>query len=195
MKKGGLRVFVFLITFLTVLLLSALVLAGCKDLFHPPEASEGTEPPLVSGVTVDPGTASVEKGATQRFTAEVAVGGSALQSVLWDILEPHAAGTVISPTGFLTVDLNESATKLTIMATSTADNSKNGTAVVNIGATVQPPSVASVTVSPKTVSMGKGGVQKFNADVAVTGGAAKSVLWEIAEIGRASCRERVFLSV
>jgi hypothetical protein len=177
MEKGGRQVFVSLIV---VLVLPVLALAGCKALFHP-EDPEETNPPLVSGITVSPKTVSVEKGATQKFNADVAVSGGAVQSIIWEIVESHAEGTLISATGFLTVDLNESASKLTVMATSTADNSKTGTAVVTIGAAVQPPSVESVTVSPETVSMGKGGTQTFNADVEVTGGADKSVIWEIAE--------------
>jgi formylglycine-generating enzyme required for sulfatase activity len=88
----------------------------------------------VSSVTVSPATKVVIKGGTQPFTAVVVGTGYPAQDVTWTV--NSSAGTTIDLTGgLLTVASGETATSLTVTATSTVDTGKSGTATV----TVSPP--------------------------------------------------------
>lgn len=82
--------------------------------------------PSVTSVTVSPATASVEVGDTQQFTATVTVQNGASQTVTWSV--DGTDSNVVN--GLLTVGANETATALTITATSTFDGTKKGTAAV-----------------------------------------------------------------
>jgi hypothetical protein len=152
--------------FLNTLLM---VLAGCDDgiaaLFH------GPEPTTVAVVTVSPATANVAKGGTQTFTATVTGNNNPTQTVTWSV--DGGAGASISAGGVLTVAASESAERLTVRATSTADTAKSGTAEVTI------PTVQGVTVSPPTASLAKGGTATFSAVVTGTGNPAQTVTWSV----------------
>lgn len=87
--------------------------------------------PTVTGVTVDPATASVTKGQTAQFTANVVTADYAPKTVVWSV---NSALSTIDQTGKLTVAGNETATTLTVTATSTYDTSKSGTATVTVPA-------------------------------------------------------------
>lgn len=84
--------------------------------------------PSVTSVTVSPATASVEVGDTQQFTATVTVQNGASQTVTWSV--DGTDSNVVN--GLLTVGANETATALTITATSTFDGTKKGTAAVTV---------------------------------------------------------------
>ena len=84
----------------------------------------------VSSVTVSPATASVEKGATKSFTAAVTGTGNPAQTVTWDVEGETSVLTTINASGVLVVGSDETATTLTVRATSTADTTKSGTATV-----------------------------------------------------------------
>jgi formylglycine-generating enzyme required for sulfatase activity len=131
-----------------------------------------TDPPTVSTVTVSPGTANVVKGGTQTFTAVVTGTGSPAQTVTWTV-SGGGAGTAISAAGVLSVAANETATSLTVTATSTVDTTKSGTAAVTV------PAVSAVTVSPGTANVVKGGTQTFTAVVTGTGSPAQTVTWTL----------------
>jgi formylglycine-generating enzyme required for sulfatase activity len=94
--------------------------------------------PVVIGVTVSPATATVVKGGTQTFTAEVTGIGVPVRTVIWAV-SGGGTGTAISNTGVLTVAAGETATSLTVTATSMMDISKSGTATVTVVAAVLPP--------------------------------------------------------
>ena len=96
----------------------------------------GTTPTVIS-VTVSPNTATVTKGSKQSFTASVTGTGNPAQTVEWKVTG-GIAGTTIAATGELSVATNETATTLTVMATSTVDNSKSGTATVTVTITLSP---------------------------------------------------------
>jgi endo-1,4-beta-xylanase len=90
----------------------------------------------VTSVTVSPATASVAKGATKTFTATVAGTNNPAQTVTWSIVQTGKnSGTTINSSGLLTVAAAETLTSLTVKATSTADNTKSGTAAVTITGT------------------------------------------------------------
>ena len=127
------------------------------------------------GVTVSPATPNVVKGTTQQFTATVS--GTTAQTVTWTV-EGGGDGTGISAGGLLSVGANETATTLTVKATSTADPSKFGTATVTVYAsTDELPSVSNVTVSPTTATVPKGGTRQFTA--VVSGTTAQTVTWTV----------------
>jgi hypothetical protein len=89
--------------------------------------------PTVTGVTVSPASASVVKGDSRTFTATVAGTGAPSQVVTWSVSGNNNGGTTIgSATGLLTVASGETATTLTVTATSTYDNSKSGAATVTV---------------------------------------------------------------
>jgi len=121
--------------------------------------------PEVINVTVTPATASVEKGATHQFAANVSVQGGADQAVTWSV-SGGVTGTSIATDGTLTVATDETATTLTVTATSTADNTKTGTATVAV--TDVPVTTYAVTVTGGT----GGGDYAVGATVTVTAGTA-----------------------
>jgi uncharacterized repeat protein (TIGR02543 family) len=90
--------------------------------------------PSVTGVTVGPPTVSVAKGITQTFTATVS--GNKLEethkTVNWTVTGGTKAATAIAANGLLTIADDETATSLTVKATSTVDNTKSGTATVTV---------------------------------------------------------------
>jgi uncharacterized repeat protein (TIGR02543 family) len=93
----------------------------------------GTSPAVLS-VAVTPAAVAVQKGYAQPFSATVTVQGNAAQTVAWSVIG-GAAGTSISATGLLTVVASETASRLTVRATSTVDAAKYGEATVKVSST------------------------------------------------------------
>ena len=139
--------------------------------------------PSVTGVTVNPGSASVARSGTQTFTATVNGTNSPPQGVTWSIDQTgRHAQTTINSGGVLTVAALENTATLTIRATSTLDPSRSGTAIV----TVLIPTVTGVTVNPATVGIERGRTQTFTATVNGANNPAQGVTWSIVEPGRHS---------
>ena len=94
--------------------------------------------PTITGVTVSPATTSVAKGGSKQFTATVY--GTKLEeadkAVNWTVTGSAKAGTVIAADGTLTIADDETATNLTVKATSAIDNTKSGMATVTVTAMV-----------------------------------------------------------
>jgi len=88
--------------------------------------------PAVISVTVSPSTPTVKKGTTQQFAANVMVAGDASTSVTWSISGHNLTATGVSASGLLTIAAGETATTLTVRATSVFDNTKFGTATVTV---------------------------------------------------------------
>lgn len=84
-------------------------------------------------VSVSPDSASVQKGATQQFTASVSMLPGASEEVTWSVAGSSAEGTAIDASGLLTVAADETSTTLTVTATSVFDATKAGTATVAVG--------------------------------------------------------------
>ena len=93
--------------------------------------------PTVTSVAVNPATASVAKGGSKSFTATVTGTNSPARTVTWTV-EGGTAST-IDASGNLSVAANETASTLTVRATSTVDTSKSGTATVTVTASPIPP--------------------------------------------------------
>jgi hypothetical protein len=84
-------------------------------------------------------------------------------------------GTSIAADGTLTVDQDETASTLTVLATSTVDKNQYGEATV----TVLPITVTSVTVSPASAEVGKGEDKQFTAVVSGAHNPPQTVTWTV----------------
>jgi hypothetical protein len=118
----------------------ALLLAGCNLLgdSDTPTPEPGPAPkPAVISVTVTSSTPTVTLGGSRDFVATVEVTDGAAQTVEWSIKGAHVSGTKIKESSLedgvrLTVSNDETAQTLTIVATSTVDAEKFGSATVAI---------------------------------------------------------------
>lgn len=85
----------------------------------------------VTSITVTPATPTLAKGSTTKFSAKVAGTGFVSQAVLWEV-----SGTGITSTidqfGNLTIGAGETATTLTVKATSLMDPDVSGTTTVTV---------------------------------------------------------------
>ncbi|MDR0749360.1 MAG: InlB B-repeat-containing protein [Tannerellaceae bacterium] len=92
------------------------------------------EMPTVASVEVSPATVAVVKGDSLQFTATVT--GNKLEeadkTVIWTVTGGAKPATAITADGKLTVDEGETASSLTVKATSTLDNLRSGTANVTL---------------------------------------------------------------
>ena len=113
-------------------------------------------------VSVSPGSATLQPGQTQQFTASVT--GSSNTSVTWT-----ATGGTISGGGLFAAE--STAGNFNVTATSAADSSKTASASV----TIQSVPVVSVTVSPTSASVQPGQTRQFTATV--TGSSNTAVTW------------------
>lgn len=93
-----------------------------------------TETPAITSVTVSPSTATVTKGNMLQLTATTVVTGFADKDVTWSVAGISMVATTISQTGLLSVGKTETATSVTVTATSKFDGSKKGTATITISA-------------------------------------------------------------
>lgn len=93
-----------------------------------------TNTPAITSVTVSPSSATVVKGNSSQFTAAVVNTGFAPKEVIWTVEGGADAGTVISDNGLLSVSSNETATSLTVKATSSFDSTKSSSAAVTVTA-------------------------------------------------------------
>jgi len=87
--------------------------------------------PVITHVTISHTTIEVRRGASRLFTATVTGVNNPTQTVTWSV-EGGIAATQISANGMLSIAANETAEKLTVRATSTADTTKSATAIVTI---------------------------------------------------------------
>ena len=104
---------------------------------------EGENKPTssITSVTVTPKTATVSKGGTRTFDAVVIGQEEYNPDVTWTVTGNKRTNTKIDANGKLTIASGETATKLTVTATSVQDSTTSGTATVT---------VSTDTTSPKT---------------------------------------------
>lgn len=143
--------------------------------------------PKVLSVTVTPDSVNLQKGQVRQFGATVDVQDGAFQTVEWSVAG-GIAGTGINASGLLSIAVGETASTLTVRATSTVDPTKYGEASVTVAATPAMPEVFSVTVTPDSVSLQKGQTQQFSAMLTVQSdtnqvntvqGDAEMVTWSV----------------
>ncbi len=126
-------------------------------------AAEVVPDPVVTSVTVTPGTANVAPGTTEAFSAGVAGQHLTDTSVTWS-LRDAADDDAISTAGVFTAGDADAADRvITIVATSNQDDTVEGTATATVPG--NPPVVGTVTVSPATATVDAGESQAFEATV------------------------------
>ena len=136
-------------------------------------------PADVTSVTVHPTQVTVQIGAGYQFSATVAGENNPAQSVTWSVSGNSSAGTVINA-GLLTVGADETAEELTVTAQSTVDTGKSGTAAVTVSVDAPPEAtVTSVTVTPGTITLARGGSHTFSAMVTGVNNPSPSVTWAV----------------
>ena len=133
--------------------------------------------PTVDAVTVNPPTASVVKGGTAFFAAVVTGSNNPAQTVSWDVYGKTSAETFISSGGLLAIGTDEMATTLTVMAKSSVDSSKSGTAAVTV--TSPEVTVTNVDITPNMVSIAKGSTYTFSAAVTGANNPSQAVSWAV----------------
>ncbi|MBR0481468.1 MAG: hypothetical protein IJJ48_03240 [Firmicutes bacterium] len=116
---------------------------------------------FVTSVTVTPYAQMIKKGTSFTYTANVV---GSVNTVSWSISGNKSSGTYInSSTGKLTVASDETASYISVIATSTFDNSRFGTAgAVPVDYNVY---ISGVTISPTSATVPKGGTQTFEVTV------------------------------
>ena len=92
------------------------------------------ETPAVSAVTVTPSALTMGKGTSTQFTATVTNAGFASTGVTWSISGQKSANTRIDGQGRLYIAQDESATKITVTATSVFDAGKSNNGTVTVSA-------------------------------------------------------------
>lgn len=92
------------------------------------------ETPAVSDVAVTPSALTMGKGTSTQFTATVTNAGFASTGVTWSISGQQSANTRIDGQGRLYIAQDESATKITVTATSVFDAGKSNNATVTVSA-------------------------------------------------------------
>ena len=128
-------------------------------------------------VTISPAAVSVARGGTHTFSATVT--GIDNQNVTWRVtVNPSGSGGVppgvtINSSGGVVVAGVSTVTSFTVWATSTV-GSWEGSATVSVTG-----SVPSITVSPASVSVARGGTHTFTATVAGANNPSQSVTWSI----------------
>jgi hypothetical protein len=120
-----------------------------------------TQPTQVS-ISVSPGTANIQTGGQQQFTASVF--GTSNTGVAW-----KATGGTVTTTGLYTAP--STAGTYTVTATSAADSTKSASSTI----TVSQPTQVLISVSPGTASLQAGGQQQFTAMISGTSNTA--VTW------------------
>jgi hypothetical protein len=119
-------------------------------------------PPTVTGVTVTPGSVTVQRGTTFQFNATVHGLNNPGQTVIWSV--DSTDGSVVNTEGVLSVIYGETAEILTVTATSTVDPNFFGTATVTVSDDTQPePTIDFITIYPSIHTMNPGGTFTFNA--------------------------------
>lgn len=92
------------------------------------------ETPAVSAVAVTPSALTMGKGTSTQFTATVTNAGFASTGVTWSISGQQSANTRIDGQGRLYIAQDESATTITVKATSVFNTEKSNTATVTVSA-------------------------------------------------------------
>jgi hypothetical protein len=146
---------------LTLGSLSLVLLVGCGGGTTPP-ANNLPDPAGAISVSISPQTASVQVGFTTQFTATVQ-NDPMNKGVIWSV--SPSPGSNCTGTGCGTIDATgkytapstiHDAPGLYVIATSVADRSKSGTAVVFVT-----PAPSGIGVSPTVVTIPNNGIQQF----------------------------------
>jgi hypothetical protein len=141
--------------------------------------------PEVLQVEVSPQSATLLRGETHTFSANVSVSGGAETTVNWTVTGKNSASTGITGNGVLSIGTDETAVTLTVRATSTVTGfeSKYGEAVVTVPAPVQLAAVSSFSLSGQGAASwdaiaSETGVVKYSVQL-YKGGAAQGAAVDV----------------
>ncbi len=123
----------------------------------------------VTGVTVNPATASLQVGTTQQLTATITPSNATNQNVSWS--SSNTGVCTVSSTGLVTATGAGSA----IVTVTTQDGNK--TAGCNVSVTSSTVSVTGVTVSPTSATLNVNQTQQLTATVNPANATNKTVSW------------------
>ncbi|MFF5180597.1 alpha/beta hydrolase-fold protein [Micromonospora sp. NPDC000316] len=119
----------------------------------------------VDSVSVTPATQTLTKGWNwvRQFDAKVSTNAGVSPAVTWSVTGATSAGTTISADGRLSVSADETASELTVVATSVVDSTKAGSARV----TLANPGATRVVVKAKAApaSIVRGGTFTLDVDL------------------------------
>lgn len=121
----------------------------------------------VTGVSVNPTTATVGLGSTQQLNAVIAPANATNQNVTWT--SSNTAVATVNAYGLVTA-VSAGTTTITVK---TVDGNKTATSAITVAAIP----VASVSVSPTSVSLYAGNTQQIAATIAPANATNKNVTW------------------
>ncbi|PWB26669.1 Ig-like domain-containing protein [Flavobacterium sp. HTF] len=121
----------------------------------------------VTGISVSPTAATVGLGSTQQLNATIAPANATNQNVTWT--SANTAVATVNAYGLVTA-VSAGTTTITVK---TADGNKTATSAITVAAIP----VASVSVSPTSMSLYAGNTQQLSATVAPTNATNKNVTW------------------
>ena len=140
--------------------------------------------PFVYSVVVSNNSANVNAGETSLFKATVQKYGEGYDEVIWSIIGEKDENTTISNSGLLSVSENETASKITVRATSTKDNTKYGEKTVNI--IREELTINKVTITSEIRDIYKGATKTLQA--VVEGNAIHDINWSLSgNISKNTC--------
>ena len=100
--------------------------------FAPAAVFDTTGSPAVTAIDVIPATANSVKGGNVQFSAAVTATGFVDQSVTWTLTGANKTATTIDAAGNLHIASDETATSITVTATSNATGTVYDTATVTV---------------------------------------------------------------
>ncbi|MBF4492267.1 Ig-like domain-containing protein [Flavobacterium sp. MR2016-29] len=121
----------------------------------------------VTGVSVNPTTATVGLGSTQQLNAIIAPANATNQNLTWT--SSNTAVATVNTSGLVTAV----ATGTTTITVKTADGNKTATSAITVAAIP----VASVSVSPTIDSLYAGNTQQLSATIAPANATNKNITW------------------
>jgi len=121
----------------------------------------------VTGVSVNPTTATVGLGSTQQLNATIAPANATNQNVTWT--SSNTAVATVNASGLVTA-VAEGTTTITVK---TVDGNKTATSAITVAAIP----VASVSVSPTTASLYAGNTQQLSPTIAPANATNKNITW------------------
>jgi len=121
----------------------------------------------VTGVSVNPTTATVGLGSTQQLNATIAPANATNQNLTWT--SSNTAVATVNASGLVSA-VSAGTTTITVK---TVDGNKTATSAITVAAIP----VASVSVSPTTASLYAGNTQQFSATIAPANATNKTVTW------------------
>lgn len=92
----------------------------------------------LTAITVSPSTATLQPGATLQLTAKGTGTGFVPNNVTWSVGGNNSPQTFITAGGLLYVGSDETATSLTVKATSVSDPTISGSATITVGTPAEP---------------------------------------------------------